>query len=308
MNSGFSTDDFLKFSKPASDCVIDSGYLNLLSDRGRIPHHSVFKFNENLGKSCSFVVSPICLSGSQHMDFEAEIQYGCLAGDRFDGGFLQSRTESNKGSRLVADDKWLAYIDYRTNYRLPLNQTVEDLLRSMKRDSRSRVRKILAQRDRFELSLADSDDAIKTFSDLYSTTAARLNFSKAYTFSLEQWRSLLLNDCWRLYILRMDGREIAGSVVCELEEGFDYTFTAYNPNHPEGARAILALLFLQLSSESSAFLDLGGGITEDDALASFKLSMGGHPCSFERARFVRSDLVSHLDAISKECLLKDRWP
>ena len=275
MNSGFSTDDFLKFSKPASDCVIDSGYLNLLSDRGRI-HHSVFKFNENLGKSCSFVVSPICLSGSQHMDFELRFNMAALPAIVSMADFYRAgRRVTRDPALLPTINNW--HIDYRTNYRLPLNQTVEDLLRSMKRDSRSRVRKILAQRDRFELSLADSDDAIKTFSDLYSTTAARLNFSKAYTFSLEQWRSLLLNDCWRLYILRMDGREIAGSVVCELEEGFDYTFTAYNPNHPEGARAILALLFLQLSSESSAFLDLGGGITEDDALASFKLSMGGHP-------------------------------
>ena len=308
MKNGFSTDAFLKFSKPASDGVAESGYLDLLQNRGRIPHHSIFRFNETLDGSCSFVVSPICLSGSQHMDFEAEMQHGCLAGDRFDGGFLQSRTESKQGSRLVESDKWLAYIDCRTNYRLSLSQTVDELVRSMKRDSRSRVRKTLAKLDRFQLSLADNEDAIRTFSDLYSTTAARLNFSPAYRFSLEQWRALLLNDRWRLYILSLDGSEVAGSVVCQLDEGFDYTFTAYNPDYPEASRAIIALLFLQLSSESSSFLDLGGGITENDALASFKLSMGGIPCAFERARFVRSDLVSHLDANTRKSLLKGRWP
>ena len=309
MSGGFSSDAFLKFSKPASDPTCSSGYLDLLHNHERVPYHSISKYSETLSKSGLFLLSPICLSGSQNMDFEAEIEQGSIADSHFDGGFLQSRTESKKGARFISSDKWLANIDYRTNYRLPLDQTLDELLKSMKRDSRSRVRKTLSKIDNFSLSSAASDNnAIKAFSDLYAITATRLNFAPAYQFSFAQWQALLADDCWRLYMLSLDDRVIGGSVVCELDEGFDYTFTAYDPDYPEAARAIIVMLFLLLGSETPSFLELGGGIAEGDALASFKESMGGVPVAFERMRFVNAASSRGGNSERAEIYLSKRWP
>ena len=309
MSSGFASESFLAFSTPSSEALVSSGFLTLLESQERVPFHIVEKRNDESGIEGQFILSPICFSGSQSIDFQAELAHGALTNCAVKGGFLQSRTVNASGARFFSNEQWVAYTDARTNYRIPLNQSLDELILTMRRDSRSRVRKILRERDKYDLSWVSAEDwAVKKFCDFYTDTADRLNFSAAYRFSYDQWRALLNEPRWRLYLLSQNEEVVGGSVICELEQGFDYTFTAYTPTCPEAARAIIVMLAGQLSEECTSFLDLGGGIAEGDALASFKQSMGGVPVQFERMRFAQVPHGRGGNHVRPEVFLSKRWP
>ena len=97
--------------------------------------------------------------------------------------------------------------------------------------------------------------------------------------------------------------------VDDVNDGFDYTFMAYRPDLPGVSRANILFLYKYLSENNEGYLDLGGGISEGDALARFKLGMGGIETKFNRMRFISKacSVFSELD-IELENLLQERWP
>ena len=78
MSSGFASDSFLDFSKPSSEELLSSRFLALLDGKESIPCHIIKKRNEAAGVEGHFLLSPICFSGSQNIDFRAELEEGVL--------------------------------------------------------------------------------------------------------------------------------------------------------------------------------------------------------------------------------------
>ena len=99
---------------------------------------------------------------------------------------------------------------------------------------------------------------------------------------------------------------LGGTIICEIIDGFDYTFMAYKKNVIDTSRGIIILLrdFLR-KSKPNGYLDLGGGIQESDALASFKKSMGGQPMKCKRYRFIFNDQINKESDWS---FLMNKWP
>ncbi|WDD99266.1 hypothetical protein [Thalassomonas actiniarum] len=311
INSGFATPEFLQFVSPVMPGFASSG-LALAGDLGRqFPYFIVNRGNKLLPPKSNFLISPICFSGCSHFDFKREFASGELAKWDISGGFLQSRDFGQQDLGFQASGDFSYYLDGRTNYRLEAGLAEQELLKNMKRDSRARVRKILSVADQFELLKAggDLEADIKVFSKLYTDTAQRANFGGQYLFTLEQWQGLFASPLWHLFLLKYRGETVAGAAVSKLEGGYDYTFMGYKACELDVSRALIVFIYQYLQKHQPGFLDLGGGITEGDSLARFKLGLGARQLIFNRARFVRRSALDNKLAGDrvKQCLT-GRWP
>ena len=312
MQSGFSTPEFLKFAQVRATSVVDAGILELAST-DPFPYLIVSRKNQAFSDGASFIISPICLSGASNFNIErgyAEIQ-NAIPGHQLAGGFLQTRDTDFDSNVFQKSDNWNIYIDSRTNYRIPLGLTDDELLATMKRDSRLRSRKLLRNSSEYQIFKVEKDDksAVDLFSTMYADTAERANFSESYRFTREQFSILLSSDKWALYFLQANGTVASGAIIAQVNGGFDYTFMAYKPGLPDISRANILYLYKLLSAEHAGYLDLGGGISENDALARFKLGIGGVKTPFKRLRFVS---IKHAKFSGKDTnidiLLQGRWP
>jgi len=311
--SGFATQEFIVFSKQVMDKNAASIITNTLDRKSPYPYFILNRKNVLFPDGAPFIVSPICMSGSNHIRFSEEFEHGELAGTGITGGFLQTRDTDQNESGLLSTSHYHYYVDTRTNYRLTLGLDDNELLKSMKRDSRARVRKVLAAKEYFELKKAESSDStlIAKFAKLYTETAKRANFSALYTFREETWHTLLSNPLWNLFILEYKGDIVAGAVVSTQGEGYDYTFMAYQPCDVDVSRAIIIFIYKYLSNEGHNFLDLGGGISEGDNLARFKSGLGANETHFKRVRFASNNALKKHQILGTDnirTLLTKRWP
>lgn len=312
MHSGFATPEFLQFARVHATTVIDAGILELAST-GPFPYLIVTRENQAFPDGANFIISPICLSGAANFDIEKTFSaiHIALPEHQLAGGFLQTRDTNCESNRFYQSDNWHIYIDSKTNYRMPLGLTDEELLVTMKRDSRSRSRKLLRQASEYQTIKVEKGDksAINVFSTMYNDTAERVNFSEPYRFTQEQFSTLLSSDKWSLYLLKASGTIASGAIVADVNGGFDYTFMAYWPELLDVSRANILFLYKYLSEDNQGYLDLGGGISEGDALARFKLGIGGIETRFNRMRFISKgySAFSEFDA-ELEKLLQGRWP
>lgn len=299
--SAFATPAFLAFAAPGLDARVVA-----LPGGRRLPLLHLERETPLFAGPRRFGVTPICLCGPSSFGPD---DLAVLAVDGLAGGFVQSRDPRGGESGFYARDGVCAFLDGRTNYRLPLGLDDDALLARMKRDSRGRVRKLLDERSRFRMVEGTGDRAaIARFAALYAQTAARAGFSPAYQFDEARLQGLLAAPPWRLFLLEHDGAVVAGAVVAEVDGGFDYTFMAYGEGPADVSRANVLFTYWHLGRDHQGSFDLGGGIAEDDALARFKLGMGGEPVRFRRVRFAFVDTDDPAQVARCQDALTARFP
>lgn len=312
MTSAFATQEFLAFSRNSTPEVQDTTIVKTSHSNSYFPALRTSLSDVLTNKKNNFIVSPICLSGSHDIDFASELESGSLGKQGFFGGFLQSRDHSEFSPGYSKAGNYLLYTDSRTNYRLNLDSDLDSLLKKMKRDSRSRVRKLLIKRHLLKLKRIENnlDRNSEIFHRLYNATATRSSFPSSYIFQKNQWKTLLKCDLWNLYFVEYDGDIVSGAIVANLpNSGSDYTFMGYDSSDIDASRANIILLYEQLSLDGKKFLDLGGGISEGDSLARFKKGLGSEKTLFKRVRFINlKEAISFADISDIKEVISRRWP
>lgn len=283
MGFGFSTRNFLEFSTNNLQYV-ERGVISL-GGKNDLPFIIIQKTNSLFNKE-NFIITPICFSGPNNFDISEfyEIVHEQLKSFKIRGGFIQTRDTLVPESYEIIFKWGVVFIDSRANYRFYLNDE-NDITMKMKRDSRLRVRKLLRNKNEFSLIKADSEYEINAFAKLYSDNARDNRYSKFYSFAIDSWRRLLKSDDFNLFLLRYKGKIVSGAIITTIDNAYDYTFMAYSNIINDISRANLYFIYKMLKDKGT-HLDLGGGISENDSLAQFKLSMGGHPIYFNRYRFI----------------------
>lgn len=309
--NGFATSQFIEFSKQANPDVVEFGILETVNNESTYPYFIVQRNKDILKGEAKFLLSPICFSGSHNINFIEELESGTLSTADISGGFIQTRDDKPVKSKFITTVDFYAYVDTRTNYRLTLGLDNDVFLSNMRRDSRSRVRSILKNSSRFNLFKVEENLSYyaKIFSFLYADTAKRSGFSSLYQFDFKGWYTLLSSPLWDLFLLEYDGEIVAGAVVCQIQRGFDYTFMGYKVNKADFSRAIIIFIYRYLSIYEGQYLDLGGGISENDSLSRFKIGLGGQKTSFNRMRFARTSALN--PGVSESAIkeaLKGYWP
>lgn len=307
--SGFATKAFINFSqglapKPAQlfNTLDETSYPLYLRD-------SVAPLYKPKSLVC---FTPICLSGATQYDEVADTEQLCQKYSALAGGFIQTRKVVdgiNANRPILATSFGYIKQESRTNYQMELGLDLDSWLSSLKRDSRSRIKKIIRYQGQFELINTKNVADIAAFCKLYSQTSKRSAFSESYQFSEQQWHQLFTDENWQLFLLKHQSRVVAGCVVSRVSGGFDYTFMAHDPGVYDYSRAIIYFLYNYLSSQSSGYLSLGGGISENDSLARFKLGMGAAPVHFRRIKFVVTNrLQKNVSTNRLNELMEDKWP
>ncbi len=301
----FNSNGFNLFSSPN----LKYNSVNLSSGDG-FPIVKVCSSGEFFPESHFICHTPICLSGPNV--FDPDLDFDLLYEvQNVVAGFIQTRqrVEQIKSNVERTSSKWLFSEETRTNFAIPLGLDLDSLLTRMKRDSKSRIKKILKQYSNFSLTTTKSPEDLQFFSSLYSKCANRLSFSAQYRFELTNWLSLIEEHNWNLFILNFDDNPVAGCVTAKVNDGVDYTFMAYQSSELDFSRAMILFLYLHLSERESGFLSLGGGISENDALSKFKLSMGGEPQYFRRLKFAnRKALNTGVSEKNVQEAMRLRWP
>lgn len=307
--SAFSSEAFLKFSQGESEQpaqLVGSDPYSKYPLFIKRSNNLIFKPNSTV------CFTPICLSGPVQFDLHNEISYLCDNNPYLSAGFIQTRkilNRANQENQLISTQFGFVKQESRTNYMLKLGDVNDTFLAGLKRDSRSRINKIMKQKDEFDFTLASTVSDLECFSELYDETAQRNNFSPSYKFGLQHWKVLLENESWNLYLLKHQNKLVAGCVVSTVPDGYDYTFMAHVPGTFDYSRAIVYFLYQYLSKNSNAYLSLGGGIAEGDSLARYKLSLGGQAVSFSRVKFVVNNRLSNrLSEKELFQLMEVKWP
>lgn len=312
MQSAFASEEFLYFSRGSWPASVVAEGVTSGAEYSEMPYLVMTKKNALFPDNAHpFLVTPICLSGPQHFNVahaltELMESFGSRS---IVGGFIQTRDLMPVSERTIDIGRFLVCVDSRTNYRLELEADIDLWLNMMKRDSRYRCRGILDRRSEFFAYISPKSDSekVRWFAGLYASMASRLKFAESYCFSVDQWEVLFSSSLWDLVILEYQGRPVAGAAIAKLDGGYDYTFMAVEPSEQDLARAMILFCFELLRDSEGQFLDLGGGISEDDSLARFKRSMGGQAVLFKRLKFLDSSKVV---ATGDECrtALEKRWP
>ena len=175
--------------------------------------------------------------------------------------FIKSLSESN--------DNLFDISRFRTNYFFDLNRSEEDAISEHKRDSRSRLRKVL--RSKYEVitnSLNYND-----FHHYYAANAERLNFSDKYFLDLKTIKNIA-NMITLIEIKSENGTFLASGIFAESENEVDYLYGSDSFERKDSIRLLVHEASNFYKSKGFKKLFLGGGISENDNLAQFKERMG----------------------------------
>ena len=314
LDNAYFTDAFLDF-------VGEGGSLDWLSyPQTGICHLKKIALSNALlddKKSLTGVTSPICFSGPMNASPNRLIETLAQLEQPIAAGFIQTRVEENINEQLnqledVANHKVLK--EFRTNYFLSLGADLTSLKKGMKRDSRYRVNKLACVMTKASIITEKSLKNINVFAKLYEETAKRTGFSSAYYFSEKHWHQLLSSPLFHLVLIAIDNEIVAGAILAEVPDGVDYVFMGYHKSDVDLSRLTLLLCHDYAATElvreqAHQRFYLGGGISEGDALAKFKMSMGGQPTSFVRLKFVNKDFLHKgYEKVALEEAMRGRWP
>lgn len=185
----------------------------------------------------------------------------------------------------------------RTNYIVDIKRDIESQISIMKKDSRSRSRKLLNLLQKTHISY---DKAyISNFAFNYSRLSK--NFAKVYQFDEKSLDTLLQSDSISLMNVIDDKDQwLAGAFVgYDKNASFaDYLYSCTIESSEDLSRLLLLHIFQELSNQKISSFFLGGGIKENDNLARFKLSMGGIPRNAHIYKIVTNqDKYKHYESI-----------
>lgn len=320
----FSTPEFMRFVHKANSYSFikqsSSFPVELVTSSIRSPNRLSISFPS--------AITPICFSGPDCTFFPKEgastldsilniptcIDNNCTN----DAGFVQTRMplDSNQNYPLIFErNDFNVLIDSRSAYFLNYADPLDNLLDSMRKDSKQRSTRILRSRDSYEfipscaLDESSRNKYIKDLSRVYNQLSTLKKFSAQYQFSHNDWFALFSSSLWSFHVLiykSTGARSFA--VIGETLIGHEYAFAMSEPSKADLSRAMILFSYLYLSQHNNkklSYLNLGGGIHEDDSLADFKQSMGATRMNLARIKYSKPYITEYLGSLDH---LHNYWP
>jgi CelD/BcsL family acetyltransferase involved in cellulose biosynthesis len=150
--------------------------------------------------------------------------------------------------------------------------------RSFAPSNRNKCRK--AERGGVEVAEDSSDEAVDAYYSLYAQASAEWGYDEPpYPSAL--FRALLAHGSAELWIARLDGRPVAGSIVLRGSHDLCYWSAALDREHRDVApsNAVLRAVIESGCERGFDYVDLGGS-TGLPGVEAFKLSFGGIPVEY----------------------------
>lgn len=260
-----------------------------------------------------YAITPICLSGPILVEHLYEALAKLKDVEKFGGTYLQTRLDFDKVSRNLLSANNI-HISYRTVYELDTGLAQEQWFQLMKRDSKSRFKKVLKDLndntlscDFHDFNTIVNDATITDIYQIYQTTANLKGFGSSYQFSGNDFANLLADNSWALLAIRQEGKMLGFAILGDTSKDIDYTFAATTKSAFDISRALILCAF-NISKNLKKNLCLGGGISENDELAIFKQRMGSSTTKFLNLKLISSPLLDEVgDRYFNEYECK-RWP
>ena len=324
INSCFATKEFMDFAHGANS-------YSFITENSCFPV-KITSSTINLpgNKSISFpaVTTPICFSGPDQTFFKQQnastsdlildlpecINNSCNS----DAGFVQTRIPIDSFISFPSIFKRNGFdicLDTRSAYLLNYGCDVATLLSLMRKDSKQRCTRILKSSESYEfIASADMDEHCKIryvqrLSHIYKRIGTQKNFSADYLFTYDDWLRLFSSSLWTFHVLRDCTTDaLSFAVIGETAFGHEYAFAVAEPSKMDLSRAMILFSYLYLSARNNpkfGGLNLGGGITQDDSLASFKSSMGAKRINLARIKFSKYYIGECLGSLNH---LHNFWP
>lgn len=272
-----------------------------------------------------FLRGPIGVLGAGFAAFETAYGYGGPLSTTTDPAFIDSACtaleEFAAESGLIAGfirfhppignatwvaDRWPVVLD-RTTVAVDLTLSEEEMLRSMHRSFRNRLRK--AETAGLSFAIDSAFERMDDFVRLYKLTMDRVKAAPAYYFGAEYFDAIrrnLAGDSFLGLVLLGDTVAAAGLFLRMGDYGHAHLAASDTELRSEGANN---LLFyggsLALKDMGARLMHLGGGRTNspDDDLLRFKQN-----CASLVYEFYRAQLVTRQDDYLRACAEWDSGP
>lgn len=244
------------------DCSKSTIFLNIHNEK------TSFAFFKRILKNGFFdVYTPIHFQKKINIDFTEndldEISQiwkkaGCIS------VYMQSKNKLPKinGETINIDH-------FRTNYYFDLNQS--EFISMMAKDARYRLRKIMKS----EYNLVFDNSLLPEFSENYSRISCSRKFSKKYQYNIGQFAKLLNNNNIDfISIIDKSGKYMSGGLFAKSDDEIDYLYGSDSVDFNDSIRLLIYSAVLYYKQKNYTRLYLGGGVTENDSLATFKSRMG----------------------------------
>lgn len=160
----------------------------------------------------------------------------------------------------------------RTIYVLDIQKSNESILKGFHENHRYEINKF--KKNKFDL-VEDREKISDSFIELYSQTLERVNASDTYYFTSDTLRRLVAGDISFPLGVSLDGKIQCVIVFLVKGEWAEYYINASTDFGRCATRFLIWEGIQLLKKIGVKYLNLGGGITEGDALAQFKKRFGG---------------------------------
>lgn len=180
----------------------------------------------------------------------------------------------------------------RTVFILDLSKSVQDLFASL----RGKGKKADSKLNREAVLVFDRKRLIDEFPLLYKEAMRRLGASSAYSFSEETLSLLLSSENVEVVGIEVDGIIQIIDVFLRAPLCAEYFLSASTEPGRSYSTALLWQGILVLKKLGCRYLNLGGGVRENDGLAQFKERFGGISM-----KFVALKQIYNLDVYNKLC-------
>ena len=323
-DSCFATSEFMDFAHGANS-------YRFISENSSFPVKiisSTLKSSNNNLLTFPAITTPICFSGPDPTFFKNQnisisesildipdcINQSCIS----DAGFVQTRIPINSPVPLPSKFKRNGFdilLDTRSAYLLSYGFDLDSLLSLMRKDSKQRCMRIQKSSESYEfIASVDLDELskqryVQMLSHIYTKVSVQKNFSASYLFTCDDWLRLFSSTLWTFHVLRDCTTDaLSFAVIGETALGHEYAFAVAEPSKMDLSRAMILFSYLYLSGRNKshfAGLNLGGGIYENDSLASFKLSMGATRINLARIKYSKHYIGEYLGSLNH---LDGFWP
>jgi hypothetical protein len=165
-----------------------------------------------------------------------------------------------------------AATEYRTVYVLDIQKPAESILKKFHENHRYEINRFKKKKSNL---IQDKKNLSDTFIELYTQTLDRVNASDTYYFTSNSLKNLILSDISFPLGVSVDGRVECTIVFLVKDEWAEYYINASTDIGRCATRFLIWEGIQLLKKVGVKYINLGGGITEGDALEQFKKRFGG---------------------------------
>ena len=238
-------------------------FINIDGSETSIPLEKIY-----INKSDDFdLVTPINFQESigEYLSFEIEDIYSKLKLEGAVCFYMQMKDE-----RVCVLNEYINADRYRTNFYFNLTLNEADLLKNLKKDARQRLKKAIKN-----ISIKLVEDCVsECFYRNYARISLKNLFSSDYKFTNDQLSGFSNIGNIKYIELQSGGQFVAGGFFGFNHAEVDYLYGANSECYPDSIRLLIweAIKYFKILGFKELYI--GGGISENDSLASFKSRLG----------------------------------